>query len=560
MNKKSKPHFNFERVYKTDVKGKAKMLFSFRNQDGAREEILLPYALFRQPNKLILELTDHLVPLPHNFKECRDLCDEIMLSGPAIATTGQITNLTGWAASDGDHFDEFVLPNATTTQSPRKVARHRHIESFNLSSNTDKWYKGDENTWIEALKEPSLASPYIIFAISAGLSGPALAFFSAKTGLLFNFAGPSGSGKTTLLRVAQSVYKSCGNDSIAPLSSTQAALEEQAANHNHLTLCLDEFGAVLGDSKQAIKSTMDLAYSINEGKGKGRYSGWHGGLETRWQTTILTTAEHSLNSIMGANNNHVGAMIRYIDIPVPSATDGGIFTDYEVVNKSSSELILTTERVIDNNYGFAIEPFVDELMRSQEARERLELDCSKFAEKLKKYAPESQDRYREAFGRIYATGKLAAKLGIVPFSKEQLSKAIIDIFIRAHRLLQETASSSSIHKEHISPFIELGNDPVNCITAIKGEDIENTKNKIIAIRRFFKNEEHLFIPTEAFKKLVPTFAYDNIIQFLREKGIILSGKNSTTRTVQINNLVPGNPRPSGYLLDWVQLNKIYEDM
>lgn len=559
MAKRGQNPFVFQRIYETEIKGKAVMHLSFMAPHSIKNNIFLQYSLIRQIAKLIDELTGHLVPLPADLAQCKEICAKIINTGPKNKNIGRIVSRTGWYSTEGTQLDEFVLQTSTMTKRKNSQPQNVHSQYFSSQANTIKWYNGNEATWIEGLKIPCEASPYLIFAIAAGFSGPALPFFSSKTGLMFNFAGQSGSGKTTLLRIAQSVFQSCGNDDIAPLAATKIALEEQASNYNHLTLCLDEFGSVLSTRKAAASTIMDLAYSINEGKSKARWSGWQGGVEGRWQTTILTTAEHSLTSIMGPRNKHTGAMIRYIDIPIPSVDEGGIFSNFQTVNKSSSELITVVEQLIEKHYGIVIEYFIAELLNNNDARQSLEQNCNVFAEKLKEYAPHSQDRYREAFGRIYAVGILAAELNIAPFSKQQLSKAVIDIFKKSAAILDNDNAAHSNPKTHINNLIALGKDKKKCLPVRKGDNIKNSDGSYVAVRRIYKNVEQFFILPQALRDLLPVNTHNKIVHDLIHNGILLAGKNSNTQTLKINGLVTNTPRPSGYLIDWHKLIKFYEE-
>lgn len=554
MSKNQNSPFTFERLFETEIEGQAKMLLKFKSPNGELRSILLPYSLYRSHTKFVEALTDYLVPLPFNMNESKAICDVIMKAGPRITVTGKLVKRTGlYRDTNGDPF-EFILPDTTITKSKnlKHIEKHYGISYFE-SQEEICWINGKMPKWISDLEQPCEASPYLIFAIAAGLSGPALPFFSSKTGLMFNFAGTSGTGKTTLLRAAQSVFKVCGNDAIGTLASTRTALEEQAMLHNNLILCLDEFGAVLGSPKKAIESILDLAYSINEGKGKSRWSGWNGESSGRWQTTILTTAEHTLLSILGEKNQHAGAMIRYIDIPIPDITKGGIFSLADKLGLSAAELISKTETTITENYGHALYEFVKKLLLSKADQDDLEILCNEFSKKLKKQYPDSQDRYREAFGRVYAAGKLAAKYRIVPFSEKQLSKALTGIF------KSTTPSTNDNHQtasKYIQDLIELGLDKERCAIVTKGKTLNNEKGSFVAIRKKYKTIEHLFVTTKEYKNIIPEIFYRTFNKILKDNNVLINGDNSDTRTMLIEGLDSSSIRPSGYKLDWEKLKNL----
>jgi putative DNA primase/helicase len=164
------------------------------------------------------------------------------------------------AVSVGWHDHNFVLPNATIGpegaktvlfQSPFEADHH-----LNVCGTVDDWRK---NVGLYCSGNSRL-----ILAASCAFAGPLLSVVGGECGGV-HFVGATSTGKSTALLVGGSVLGGGGrNGFVESWRTTGNGLEAIAANHNDLTLFLDELAQM--DAREAA----DIAYLLGNGTGKSR--------------------------------------------------------------------------------------------------------------------------------------------------------------------------------------------------------------------------------------------------------------------------------------------------
>lgn len=144
--------------------------------------------------------------------------------------------------------------------------------------------KGTLESWQKNVGRFAAGNSRLIFAVSTSFAGPLLELLDLQGGG-FNVHGPTSVGKTTGVQVAGSVS---GNPDklVRSWRATENGLEAIAAEHNHLTLLLDEI-------KECPPKVVDQAsYLLANGQGKQRATRTGGKQPPKtWRLLFLSTGE-----------------------------------------------------------------------------------------------------------------------------------------------------------------------------------------------------------------------------------------------------------------------------
>ena len=175
---------------------------------------------------------------------------------------------------------------------------------------------------------------------------------------------------------------------------------------------------------------------IRDGRGKARSklgsaSMGHGTLD--WVVSAMTTSESPLDELMGARKRNLGEIGRYVEISVPTADNGGIFPGLKSKNDVARRCRAIAS-VIDINHGHAFIEMVKYLVASKEqAKMKLKTYFDHAVKGLNAQFPnhEQQPRFVAAFSKVYAAGRLAVDLDLVPFERKGLARATSYAFRRA---------------------------------------------------------------------------------------------------------------------------------
>ncbi|MEY8688959.1 MAG: DUF927 domain-containing protein [Leptothrix sp. (in: b-proteobacteria)] len=180
--------------------------------------------------------------------------------------------------------------------------------------------RGSLAQWQERIGRHCVGNSRLLFAASAALAGPMVAWVSGMESGGFHLRGDSSSGKTTALRVAASVWG--GRDYLQRWRATDNGLEAQAAQHSDALLVLDELGQL--DAKVAGES----AYMLANGQGKAR-AGRNGGARPRlsWRLLWLSAGEIPLSQHMAEAGKRIraGQELRMVDMPADAGAGLGLF-------------------------------------------------------------------------------------------------------------------------------------------------------------------------------------------------------------------------------------------
>jgi putative DNA primase/helicase len=205
---------------------------------------------------------------------------------------------------------------------------------------------------------------------------------------------------------------------------TRRGLEESAEERNDLTVILDDteshneehlsFKSALRYVNQIVTSGQSKTISRVARKAQLPSLSW-----TAWG---LTSSPESLEQIatgIGWKRTN-GERVRFIDIPVPPVSEGGIFDwlqgDELQRIEQSKQLIDQLDEGVTGNYGGIFPLWIKFLLSTNRAEQ-----VCRLTERFVTRVAASADGYNERFAKKFAVpaiaGYLAAKYGIVPWPK-----------------------------------------------------------------------------------------------------------------------------------------------
>ena len=177
--------------------------------------------------------------------------------------------------------------------------------------------------------------------------GAALLKFTGQKGVMINFVHRyAGTGKTTILRMANSV---CGHPEklLGTVDDTKVAKITKVGILNNIVNTVDEITNTNADDFS------ELAYAYSQGKGKDKSERDANKLrinDTTWNTPTLTSSNASFyDKSSSAKAVADGEMMRLLEFQIG-------YTNQELISVEEGKYMF--DHVLNNNYGHAIEPFI----------------------------------------------------------------------------------------------------------------------------------------------------------------------------------------------------------
>ncbi|WP_439601839.1 DUF927 domain-containing protein [Devosia sp.] len=477
----------------------------------------------------------------------RDITDEAVKAAMA-APPSFVVRLTARTGYDGE---EFVLPWKTIGPNPERI-----VHETSLDTDPSLWQSGSFKAWREGLRGACAASSYLVFGLAVALVGPLLHLFTPASGVAFALIGDSGGGKTTLLKAAQSSFKRVAADSdLTSANSTMPGLEEDARIHNELVFGIDELG-LNEDIKKLLRV---IAFSMRDGRGKGRSGAAKATLgyqKLSWLVPMLVSGEDPLDKLAG-RERLPGEQVRFIEIVVPKPTEGGI---YDLIDSDDAGAALRfaseVDKLLDAHYGHLLPRFVEKIQRK---RDRNNKKALKYEQKFKSLLIEAgqpvdvQARFLASFSKVYAAGRLGCEMGLLPFDRTALERAMVLLYSRA-TLVQKLRQQDEA--KLIASLVHLADDPDRCVP-VRG-DIDNVDGRLWAITRTWKGKVTLAVIPARFTELVGAAGVKWATEALSGSGVLLRGADGRKRGQRLaKGLIPGDVRPTLVCLDLDRLRMLF---
>lgn len=394
--------------------------------------------------------------------------------------------------------------------------------------------KGNLKNWKKNVAPYALNSSRLMLVLTAALSGMLLKYSNIETGGIHLF-GDSSTGKSTSLMFGASIF---GNkDYIQNWCGTETAFEELIAGHNDSALFLDELKLLSSDPKQAAEKVMMLIYKATEGQAKKRSKNYQEYTLSWSGVSLLSAGEVSLEqtAINGKTNKMDGERVRVIDVPADAGCGLGIYESLPEDINEPSELSDKIKQSCELFYGTVQAAYIEgiiELLKSGDnaLQNKIQQQITIFFKKLHVDKRNGQIvRFTNRFAIAYAAGVIGIKLGILPYKKNDIFKAISLCYQSA--LSVRPMSYTEKVDFHYNQIISILTSKNKFLDIRTNKDYSHTdvNNKHFIISSF-NNKKVIGVHSKYIKKLlIDSEIRKSVLEKLRENGMLIvdaSGKNT----------------------------------
>lgn len=534
-------------VYQTDNPNEYVMLFRVLTARGKYANVFVPKAWVHEPRKILTQLANIDAALPTDSKEALDLIRA------AIAKEGKVprkrlTKKTGWVDEN-----TYVLAHKSYGLGGNQIRHLQDIQNPNATASP-----GSIKGWKDGVADLCRGSSYVTFGIGIALVGPTLAFYFPATGLVFNMCGRSGGGKSSTMIVTQSVVGSAAK--LRGADATKAGLENLATRLSDGLVTLDDLGSAEDSSKGLQSLIKYMSYSLRDGKGKLRsdhYNNLTGQENEHWLVAAMTNSEVPI-SLMANGQRKAGEEVRYIDYSIPPMEEGGIldlwFDNPEGFEADPGTIIKSATVAAEQNNGACLDGLLTHLTQDvAQSKSLANLYCKRFYKLIRKDpAYESiQDRYIEAFGKVYAALRLAVRYKAVPFDAKHVRKSVMTVFAQSELVQGQDRLVVPI----VGRLLDHIHSGSNCPVVPKGT--EPRKNHgLWCFSRAFEGQMRVHIDPEGLAQHFGQVQAKLLENLLLSEQIQIRSPNGNPRAqVFCPWLVQGTKRPRLMVLDLKKLKR-----
>jgi putative DNA primase/helicase len=379
--------------------------------------------------------------------------------------------------------------------------------------------RGTLKDWQTKVAEVCTDNSRLILAISLAFTGPILRLVAGPRGGGFQFSGPPETGKTMAGMVGGSVWgchRGAGNPEIGfaeSWNSTAHQIEVTALAHNDSILILDETTLAGPDDRKRAEVVTAVVMALAQQNEKQRMT--NVGPARWWRCYFLSTSNLTLNELalrgnVILNNAHRS---RLTDIPLPT----GGFGIYETLHGFSSgekmtDALIARARKYCGSAGL-------------EFQKRLVADCNTDEKTLRKWLARQRKFYSDELkaqataqgmkplnrstdrcATAYAAGCLASKYGIVPWTEEQLLRAVLGCQLDGLRFdgterSQADTSVAGLRKKVFAYLRDRRGKFVD-LDKVKLLPDSHKVESVPGYKATFKQKNWLYVTAERLKKII----------------------------------------------------------
>ena len=276
---------------------------------------------------------------------------------------------------------------------------------------------GTLDAWIEGVARLLNDQHLPLTILLAMFASPLLQLTGRKDNFGFEIVGREGRGKSTIQRIAASA---CGAAYWTSLNTTLDAIEGLLPAHNSMTMVLDEANLFYGDLAADARGAKfrALAFRMATGDIKLRFAG----KRTRRYSFIYVISgndrlEHLIRGNSRATTRAAGDRLMTLQVPDQPY---GVFEFVPDGYAGSEEFAKALDAAAEANAGHAIRAFLQQLVEDRADDEPglqklIQTDIARFREKAGVgHNDGSVGRVADAFGLLYAGGRMAQRYGVLP--------------------------------------------------------------------------------------------------------------------------------------------------
>jgi putative DNA primase/helicase len=428
-------------------------------------------SIVNDPSELFAELTNAGV----NFfsRESKNALLAELQSFSADTPTFRVVTKLGYSGK------QFVLPTETIGTS--KLPTVAVLDGLDPAMVNKYRSRGTIAEWQTEIAGPSYKNTRCMFALALSFTGPVLSHVKGPRTGGFQIFGPAETGKSTTAAVAGSAWgchvsiERQEKGFSESWHTTAGKLELTALAHNGTFLALDETQRAGRNARQRAEVITDTAFALAEGNERERMTNTDSA--QAWTFYYLSTSNLTFSEIARAggieiDDAHIG---RLFDIPCP-ASDHGI---YDTIHgfRSGEAMTDALKRRCRRYYGTAGPEFVRRLLQHRdEDGVDLKTVLAGYRKDYRRALTEaalaeglhSLTRTASRFATVYASGCLAIRYRILPWSKKRLLRAILECHLAGLRQLDcesrsgepsETAlrlKLTAYLRDNRASFVDLG--------------------------------------------------------------------------------------------------------
>lgn len=285
--------------------------------------------------------------------------------------------------------------------------------------------KGALKAWKYGVEKLAAGQHMITFVLMAAFAGALLRLSRIQLNLGFELVGSKGVGKSTLQQLIASIFGGAveppGRNYWLSANTTMNGLEDCLPAHADSLMVIEEmslFCAGESDRNRAGK-LVDLVFRLSSGTIKKRYQSEE---PRHIRFVYVTSSNEPLSGILRHRRSHTSeaASDRLLTIPISPDAQHGIFTKLPDGCDTGDQAARAIVRLVGNHHGLAGERFLERLVEDRAKDEaalksRIERDIEKFRAAVGVNGNVGSDaRVADAFGLVYAAGKLAKHYGALP--------------------------------------------------------------------------------------------------------------------------------------------------
>jgi putative DNA primase/helicase len=380
-------------------------------------------------------------------KARNELLEKLQRRNPEPPSFKVVTRL-GWNSGAYVFPDEIVGKPKKPLQKAFGRLDHAMLDKYRVNGTLKQWQK--------KIASMCVGNSRLMFAVSLAFTGPILRFVAGPKSGGFQAWGPAETGKTTAAMVAGSVWgchRAEGRREkgfAESWNSTAGKVEVTALAHNNALLILDETKRAGKSEHDRAQVVTSVAFNLAEFTEKERLTNLESARS--WRCYFLSTSNLSLGQL--GKRGHVvideAERGRLTDIPLPN--DGhGIYEELHgfADGEALSDALQCRSR---KYYGTPARKYVQKLVSERGADPRglkkfLKARRSAYLKRLKADVEDEGLRpLNRASGRyatVFAAGSLAIKLGLLPWNRKKLLRAILSCELDQLRQSDEDEDSAA---------------------------------------------------------------------------------------------------------------------